>query len=639
MAHRRLCRARTERIAKRVSDLTPADADFDQVRQHRSELQHCPGVPETQARLLWLEESLVVAELEALKPRSTFEHVFQGYPWVRLLDEEHEWRATYAGWLGEWVAHLESLDVGPVTAETVDTLLAEARGGEPAQAVAAESATRVQLGELRATADASCPGLSVPTSHGEGVGPKVQLEVVLSNCRSSETSGLTDVAYQVERQRWEQQEQMVPYTTTVRVPVSIPGETRCYQVSDTRQSCFTDQRTVYRSEQEVAYVAELVDVQVTYYETEIRQEMRYRRTDQMSVQVTASSATGTRTWTRELSEESVHTSASTMADYAALFEDSREDAVQTALGAAREAMVDRLVAEADLRTLEGVEMRLTAAGVGRELTDAEEKAISVTLGVPRSVFEAERAQLHVLDVAPVEVDAAGRHSMGLGDGILLGFPIRLGTYGLGWHDGFLDLPQHKAARGYTLTARLDVNVPLMLQTPIGGFGLHVVTHGQGHVGLRGHRSHVYVEEPPEGGAVGRESWFAVGAEGSAGLLVGHRNGLFGVFAGVRPRSFFAKSGHASMGGASVPLAARFELRPVPRRAIIVSAWGFALDEADPMSVMGASVVYPVFEGGFLIGEFARDPARVQVRGLHRDDVLEAGEHPHQRVWAGFGGAF
>lgn len=639
LAHRRLCRIRGERISSLVAEMTPVEAEIDQVRTLRSELQHCPGVPETQARLLWLEESLTVASLESIGSTPTFEHVYNGYPWVRLLSEDHAWRATYGGWLEEWVRHLESIDAGPVTVEMVEALLVEATGGEPVEPTAAERVTRVRLGKMVVTADGSCAGLSVPRSKGEGEGIEVQVAAVLSNCRTSETSGLVGVAYQVERQRWEQQEQMVPYSTTVRVPVSIPGETRCYQVSDTQQSCHTDYRTVYREEQEVSLVPELVDVLVTYYETEMRQEMRHVRTDEVSVRVTASSPTGTIEWTREISDESVHTSAGTRADYAAAFEDYRPDVVSRAVAAAREGLIDRLVAEADLETEPGVEMRLTAAGVGRDLTDEEERAIATTLGLPASVFEPDRPLLNDLATQPLEVDSAGRHSMGIGDGILLGFPTRLGTYGLGWNDGFLDLPQHDAARAYTLTARLDVNIPLMLQTPIGGFGLHVVSHGQGHLGFRGHRSHTYLEEPPEGDVVGREALFAVGADGSAGLLFGHRNGLVGVFAGVRPRSFFAKSGHTSMGGASVPLAARFELRPVPRRAIILSAWGFALDEIDPMSVMGASVIYPVFEGGFLIGEFARDPARVQVRGIHREDFLEAGEYPHQRVWAGFGGAF
>ena len=61
-----------------------------------------------------------------------------------------------------------------------------------------------------------------------------------------------------KHKRWEQQERPVTAYRTVRVPVSIPGETRCYQVSDTHQSCFTDYHTVYREQQESYQTIELV---------------------------------------------------------------------------------------------------------------------------------------------------------------------------------------------------------------------------------------------------------------------------------------------------------------------------------------------------------------------------------------------
>jgi hypothetical protein len=640
LAHRRLCALRGERITAAVAAMEPVGVDLALVRQLRSELQHCAGFTETQARLLAFQEGIALLALAGIEPAQRFEHVYMALPWVRLLSTENVERQRYEEWRRLWVAHLAGLEVGPVSGELLSQLIAEASGGEAVEPVAASLALRVRQGEFSATGDASCVGFQALQSTGDGPGMAVHSAVVLTNCSSSESSRMVDVPYAVEKVRWEEQTRTVTRYQTVVDAVSIPVGTNCYQISDTRQSCHTQYRTEYRESSEPYQDTVTEDVQVVYYETEYRSEERFVRIDKGTLTVVNSSRLGDGARSFSMARTDLKNTANTSPDYDALFEKYRPEVVEQSAVFAKTQLVDDFMNRADLTTLPGVEARLIASEAGKELSAADRDAIAETLGLPRVALNLEPVPLHDIQPLPLDSDPAGRHYIYVDSGVLRqGFPGRLGSIGLGRADGLTELSGHAAPQSYLLTGRVDADIPLVLKTEIGRFGFHVTGHFQGHLGVRSHAAYVLVEEAPSGEPMIRESVFAVGADGSAGLLAGHRNGLFGVFVGARPRSVFSKSGFANMGGASVPLAARLELRPVPRRPIVLSAWGYALDEPDPMSVYGAYLTFPIFRDGFLVAEFTRDAARVQVRGLHQEDYVEAGVHPYQRAWAGFGGGF
>jgi hypothetical protein len=154
------------------------------------------------------------------------------------------------------------------------------------------------------------------------------------------------------------------------------------------------------------------------------------------------------------------------------------------------------------------------------------------------------------------------------------------------------------------------------------------------MGWRANKKHTFVELPLGRDENDREPRTALGVRGGLGVLAGYRTTAFGLFAGVQPQAHFALTGFYKNGGTSLPLAARLEIRPVPRRPLILTAWSGNLLDPDNDDY-GARFSVPVGERIWLTAEHSRNTGRTQLLGLHDQDQLDGGRRAFTRTWVGY----
>lgn len=638
-AHRHLCGLRVPRIRAELADAQPGDLTIDQLRTLQGQLADCNRGQSERLKLAAFQDVYAMERVNALPDATPFESLFAAAPDMALVSRRSPVWARYDGWRAAYLDHLQTLQVGPVTREHLTTLAEEAGGspGRPADP-AAPALLDTHVASFAATTDASCGGLA-QTGTLDGTGAPITATWTLTDCTSSETHGMQQVPYTVERFRTEQRTRTVTTSTWTTVNVQVPAGQNCYAIGNGYQSCHTQYRTVAQRKQVPSSYEVTEAVQVPYHETEYRSELRYARETTGTVTGTLTSDHTSAGFTLRVSTHQLSASP-TRPSYRDLLRDNLQRVHEHVLERARTAHLDALQ-RADTSTLDGVERRLLARAGGRELTPDESDAIAATLGLPTVALLADRPRLHPIQRLAPPRDPSSVHNSGMDGGVLRhGVPLRFGTLGVGrsYHTDAFRI--HPAARSYELTARVDFQIPLVRRTVLGRFGFHVLGHYAGRLGWRSQRRHI-LRLPATDPAFPnrRESFLSHGGDAGVGLLAGTRNAVFGLFGGVMARTFYARSGYTASGAGSTPLAVRLELRPRARMPIFVNAWGYALNRRTPEDVYGAMAMFPVSPQVWLIGEFAREEARVQTLGLHRQDPVELRDQPFARAWGGLGGSF
>lgn len=638
-SHRHLCRLRGERITAEVQSLDPATVDVAAIRALRSQLDHCNKWDETLGRLALLEENRALQAFTAVQVQPDHAHLYEAYPHVRALSEKAPQRDTYATWLQAWVDHLKALPrTGPATALLVDRRLAEAGQPVTPDEGAVVAATTVGDGTLALTAEGTCASLVQPRSTPAGDARIRSDETqVLFACESTTSARLVDVPYQVQKFRTEMQEVTKTGTRMVNESVRVYSGENCYQTSENYQTCFPQYSWTTRSRPQSYTYTVQEPVQVPYYETEYRKETRHRRVGTASLRVTTQSPHGTSVRTVQLShQEDGVAPVAEGAFFQAAYDEALPAVRQQSRALAAGWFAQFLRDHADLTTPAGVENRLLLTHVGRALSAEDRVAIGATLGIPVAALQGDRPQLDDITVVPLRPDDVAAPRPVDNDGVLaFGFPLISTTLGGGRSTGFDDLAAHRTPRSYQLMFREEFQYALMARTPLGGFGLHVGAYGAAQVGWRSQKRYTFPPPDPFRGESEPEPRIAYEFHGGVQALMGTRNSLFGLFAGVHPRVFYGRIGYAGTGGIGLPLLVRLELRPVPRMPIFVSAWGYDLaDPERPLDTYGANVMLPLSRGIWLSGEHSRGRGRTQVSGLFDEDRIEAGIQPWTRTWVG-----
>lgn len=639
-ARRRLCSLREARIDAARTGLDPDIATYDEVVGLRGELTICPGAGPLKAELLALEQAIATRELRPLLARTgvhPYDQLREALPHTRHLTPSAAAWDTLNPLREQWVAQLrerrERME-GPAARALFDDLLREA--GEDAPTRSVEVADRSLMGSIEAltvTADASCEAVR-PEEHPDtslaGV-DGIRASLHLSDCTAATRHGRVEVEYPVTRYRQELQdvEVRVPYTTATTVT-----NVNCYtslqyggQVC-TSVGTYTKYETTYETHLEKRWV----DVPYTVMET--RLEDRYTQTGGLRWGLEVTTLDGTRALDarRVRTERRGTTRPSPSSLWREQIAEVLPQARSEAVALARELRLDALARIADAGTPEGIEALLTLEHAGRPLDDATRSELAHALDLPETALARER--LAVGDVAPRPLEAESiayrfpRVEQGL---VRYGFSPLLVTSGFGTMDGG-DFDAHTTPKNTGIHAQYELNGSISTGRAANGLALHAMPQIDLHVGWRSNSRQTFTELPL-GADDDREPRQAQGVRAGVALLAGFRSTGIGLFAGLHPQAHFTLSGFYKNGGTGLPLAARLEVRPVPRRPLFVNAWyGDVRDPAD--EDWGLRIALPIGERLWFTAERSTNTGRTELRGVNDRDILNGGPRPLQRTFAG-----
>lgn len=637
-ARRRMCALREARIAEAFAQLSP-DATYDEVRGLQEDLAACPGAGELKAGLLALDEQIALVHLQAIDDDHAYARLVRAQEHARHLTPESPFWTTLEDWRTTWVDQLDRTRAewsSPVTDAWLQDVKRDA--GVPVTAdfqAVGDAALARHVRSLTIETDASCADLARPPTTLSGNGFPVDLTVKLTGCTSSVTHGTVEVPYPVTKYREELQ--TVPVTTRYTTATTVHN-VNCYMSLNLgREVCtHVGTRTEYDHEDVTTYEQRMVSVPYTV--TEYRTEDRYTRTAAMGWTLTMTTEDGRRTAEARVSSRRVEAFEPTaLSSWRPLADDSLEAATTRALSEALDLRLDTLVSEADTATPAGIEALLTAAAGGRTLDDAQLDALATTLGLPRDAL-ADRPDLGDMAAVPLTTSEVAYRFPRVEQGL-----VRYGFSPLMWSTGFGrttsgTFAAHEDPTAWGLHIQGAANGSLSTGLAANGLAVHAAPTWDLSYGWRSNKAHVFTELPLGRLENDREPRRFMGMQGAVGLLGGFRSTGIGVFAGVRPAAGFHMTGFVKHGYAHLPLAARLELRPVPRRPLIVSGW-FG-DLLTPGSTdFGARVSIPVGANFWLTGSWSRTTGRTELLGLHDQDRLDGGRQVLEQSWVGYSFGF
>lgn len=638
-ARRRMCGLRSERVAAEVAQLDPQTVTPDTVGALRESLLGCPRSGSLLAELTMLEQESAVRQLSALHAENlhAYHSLLRARTLVPHVLADHPFRTTLQDWRTAWTDQLEATRARYDSPATQAFLSAIERDAGKSVATDFEVVVEEQLanhvGRFTVEADASCAPFAPESFSAHGDGTAVQATVFLRNCATADTRGQVQVPYQVTKYRKE--EQQVPVTHTVTTATTVNNVNCYYSIQAGRTLCsYVGTYTDYDKETTTTYVTRLVDV--PYQETHYRTEDRFTKTASASVQLSVTTPHGARTLESRSIRKSVTgvSPPSAQETFGPLIEPASQALRVDALAAGRALHLDHLEPRADLQTPAGIEARLVVHGAGRTLTAAERTALANTFALPVEALAHDRPALGDFTPRDPTSDPLAYHLPRVDDGLVrYGFSPLMYTIGFGQTDGGA-FEAHNTPRSWGLHLNLEFNGSLSTGRAANGFAVHGMPVVDLHTGWRSNKAHSFTEVPLGRPDNDKEPRMAFGVRGGVGALAGYRNTRFGVFAGVLPQTHFALTGFYKNGGAAVALAARLELRPVPRRPMIVNAWAGNLLDFDNRDY-GVRFSVPVGDHFWLTAERSRNTGRTQLLGLTDQDRLNGGPRAFSRTWVGY----